>query len=175
MFAVQQLINWPIVLRLKDADTLWVAARCSQRVIRGELQAAERFYVKPSNLGMINRMENHEQASVARHSAIGDDHLVDDLGGERDTPGDGAPITALNQHPGRCAIRRDKIDQEPKRKLLCRPIHASSARISLGRPLPISPIDLFWVFMSPWWPAWRDALKVILPKPSCAGAVILSL
>ena len=27
------------------------------------------------------------------------------------------------------------------------------------------PIDrLFWVFMSWWWPAWRDALEVIQPE-----------
>jgi hypothetical protein len=59
-------------------------------------------------------MENHEQASVARHSAIGDDHLVDDLAGERDAPGDSAPITALDQHPGRSAIRprRDRSGTE---------------------------------------------------------------
>jgi hypothetical protein len=35
-----------------------------------------------------------------------------------------------------------------------------------GTPRPrFRPIDqLFWVFLSWWWPAWRDALKVIQPE-----------
>jgi hypothetical protein len=69
----------------------------------------------------------------------------------------------------RNAIETTRADHRARRALVweCVALQHQLAvlRRSGSRRPRFRPIDrLFWVFMSWWWPAWRDALKVIQPE-----------
>jgi hypothetical protein len=69
----------------------------------------------------------------------------------------------------RNAIEAARADRRARRALVweCVALQHQLAVLKRRRTrrLRFRPIDrLFWVFMSWWWPAWRDALKVIQPE-----------
>jgi len=70
---------------------------------------------------------------------------------------------------GRDVIEAARADHRARRALVWECVALQHqlvvlSRSGMRRPR-FRPIDrLFWVFMSWWWPAWRDGLKVIQPE-----------
>jgi putative transposase len=69
----------------------------------------------------------------------------------------------------RNAIETARVDHRARRALVWEGValqHQLAVLTRSGTRRPrFRPIDrLFWIFMSWWWPAWRDALKVTQPE-----------